>query len=191
MDSALSTALRPLPSCGVLPSYGSSGLETRNTEWYALRTKPHTEKAVREMLEWHNVECYLPLAVRRRRVDDQRKQGAQPLFPGYLFCHTSLRIPFRIVSIPGVLGFVGCAGTPAPVPDDQILALRCLEDSRRALRSGELFTEGQKVRVCSGALKGLVGSIQKVKREDLLVVSIELLRRAVYVSIEADCVEWV
>ena len=189
MDSALSTALTPLTGYGFPSCYERPYQTIGDLYWYALRTKPRAEKAVCEMLAWNKVEPYLPLEVSRHYLDDQRKQVQRPLFPGYVFCHASLQIPFRIVSIPGALGFVGCAGCPTPVPDDQILTLRRLEDSRRALRASGLFAEGQKVRVRRGALMGLEGRIHKVKKEYLLVVSIELLQRSVCVSLEEDCVE--
>lgn len=189
MDSAMSMALTPLPGYGFTSGHGLCCQTIGDLYWYALRTRPRAEKAVCEMLAWNKVESYLPLKVGRQRLDDQRKQVQRPLFPGYVFCHASLQIPFRIVSIPGSLGFVGCAGCPTPVPDAQILALRRLEDSRRVLRASGLFAEGQKVRVRSGALMGLEGRIHKVKKEYLLVVSIELLQRSVCVSLDEDCVE--
>jgi len=189
VDSALTTALNLIPGYGFPPYYDRSSPTIGDVRWYALRTKPRAEKSVREMLEWNKVESYLPLEVGRRSSNDRRKQAPRPLFARYVFCHASLQIPFRIVSIPGVLGFVGCGGCPTPVPDDQVLALRRLEDSRRALRVSGLFVEGQKVRVHSGALTGLEGRIHQVKKEYLLVVSIELLQRSVCVSLEEDCVE--
>lgn len=189
MDSGLTTALNPLPGYGFPPCCERSDQTIGDARWYALRTRPRAEKAVHEVLGWNKVESYLPLEAGRQHSNDQRKQARRPLFTGYVFCRASLQIPFRIVSIPGVLGFVGCAGRPTPVPDDEVLALRRLEDSRRALRASGLFVEGQRVRVHSGALMGLEGRIHKVKREYLLVVSIELLQRSVCVSLEEDCVE--
>ena len=189
MDSAMVTALNTLPGCGIPLYCERSDPAIRDARWYALRTKPRTEKAVHQILAWNKVESYLPLEVGGRQTNDQRKQAPRPLFTGYVFCHASLQLPFRIVSIPGVLGFVGCAGRPTPVSDDEVLALRRLEDSRRAMRVSGLFVEGQRVRVRSGALTGLEGWVHKVKKECLLVVSITLLQRSVCVSLEEDCVE--
>jgi transcription antitermination factor NusG len=139
-------------------------------------------------LEWKQIEAFLPLHTARRKRQGHWQQYLAPLFPGYVFCRTALDIPFRIVSIPGVIGFVGCDGHPSPVKDEEIEAIRHLEQCQRPLRAVPLFTEGERVRVTSGALAGLEGRIQRVKGKSLLVVSVEMLNRAVLVSLDGDCV---
>ena len=158
-------------------------------KWYALHTRPRAERVVRAHLLWYRIESFYPLQRKRRSRIEERKEATSPLFPGYIFCRTALDIPLRIVSIPGVLRFVGCEGRPTPVLDAEIAAIQRLEQSCRALRSMPFFEQGQRVRVCGGALEGLEGRVLRVKNKDMLVVSVELLRRSVCVSLESDCVE--
>ena len=47
-----------------------------------------------------------------------------PLFPGYVFVRLALCDRLRVLQIPSVVRLVGINGHPAPLPDDEIEALR-------------------------------------------------------------------
>jgi len=147
------------------------------------------ERSVRDVLAWYSFEAYLPVEAGGRLRAAPASAAVRPLFPGYVFCHTSLNVPLRIVTLPGVVGFVGCRGVPVPVLDEELQALRQLEKSNRVLRASGLFHEGQKVRVCSGALEGLEGWVRCVKKRNHLIISVDFLKSAISVSLEGDCLE--
>ena len=158
-------------------------------KWYALRTKPRTEEPVASLLSFRAITSYLPLTTERRRSPDGWKHVRKPLFPGYVFCHTSLDIEFRIVTVPGVLGFVSFSRHPAEIQAGELAAIRQMLSSGRRLKTLKPYYEGQRVRISSGALTGLEGRILRVKNEDRLVVTVEFLRRSVSVALEGDCIE--
>ena len=156
--------------------------------WFALRVKPNAEKAIAGALRRAGVEEYLPLVQRRQKWSDRWKLVEFPLFSGYVFCRTSFQCPYRVVSTPGVVGFVGFGGTPAAIPEWQIETVRRLIASGRRLWPMALLREGQRVAIQSGPLEGLEGILKKIKNDRQLVVGVELLNRSVAVTLDGDAV---
>jgi transcription antitermination factor NusG len=156
--------------------------------WFALRVKPNAEKAAAAFLRRAGVEEYLPLVRDRRRWSDRWREIDAPLFPGYVFCRMPQDNGIRVVRTPGVLGFVGFGGDPAPIPENEIEAVRRMLASGRKLWTLMLQREGQRVRIRSGPLEGLEGVLLKIKDDEHVVVGLELLQRSVAVTLEGDTV---
>ena len=79
-------------------------------------------------------EEFLPVYQCRRRWSDRLKEVEFPLFPGYVFCRLNPQYRLPLLTIPGVLHFVGIGKTPVPLEDAEITAIQA------AVRSG-LSTE--------------------------------------------------
>jgi transcription antitermination factor NusG len=158
-------------------------------QWFALRVKPHAEKTVDSVLRSHGIESLLPIYADRRRWSDRIKSVDRPLFPGYLFCRPNPDTPLKIVTVPGAVGFVGFGRGPQPIPAPEINAIMRILDSGRRLRPLSLIHEGQRVSIQAGPLAGLNGRVVRIKDDQCLVVSIELLQRSVAVAIDGDSVE--
>ena len=153
-------------------------------QWFALRVKSRAEKVVAMMARNKGFEEFLPIYRSRHHWSDRTKSVEMPLFPGYVFCRLNPQRRLPLLTIPGVLHFVGIGKVPVPIEETEITAIR------RALESG-LSTEpwpflevGQRVRLEGGPLAGLEGVLTEARKEQRLVVSITLLRRAVAVGIE-------
>jgi transcription antitermination factor NusG len=176
ISAALSQAEPALP---VLPEAGD---ERGVPKWYAAYTSANQEKRVAQELGRRSVECYLPLYGSVRRWKDRRVRLELPLFPGYVFVRVALRERLRVLQIPGVARLVGFDGHPAPVPNEDIEAIRmCLSGDRALLPHP--YLEGQRVRVLSGPLAGLTGVVVRQKKQARLVISFDLLMRSVSVEI--------
>ena len=78
----------------------------------------------------------------------------------------------------------------APVPEDDIVALKRLVESGKA-SPHPYVGAGMRVKVCTGAFKDVEGYVQKVKNQDHLIVSLHLLQRSVSVHIDTDAVQLV
>ena len=163
-------------------------LENNAISWYALRVRPKAEWSIAASLRLAGLEEFLPLVRRGRQWSDRWKESEQPLFPGYVFCRMSLENPYRVVRTPGIAGFVGFQGVPAPIPEEEIDAVKRMLDSERRLRPTALLREGQRVKVRSGPLSGLEGLLKRIKNERLLVVNLNLLQRSVAVELDGDAV---
>jgi transcription antitermination factor NusG len=152
--------------------------------WYAAYTCANHEKGVAQQLERRSMECFLPLYESVRRWKDRRVRLRLPLFPGYVFVRFALRDRLRALQIPGVARLVGFDGHPAPVPNEDIEAIRACLNGWHSVRPHRYLHRGQRVRVLSGPLAGLAGIVVREKKTSRLVVSLDLLMRSV--SVEFD-----
>jgi transcription antitermination factor NusG len=176
ISAALTQVERPLP---LIPEASE---ERAVPKWYAAYTSANQEKRVAHELGRRAVECYLPLYGSVRRWKDRRVRLELPLFPGYVFVRVARCERLRVLQIPGVARLVGFDGHPAPVPNEDIEAIRtCLSGDRALLPHP--YLEGQRVRVLSGPLAGLTGVVVRQKKQARLVISFDLLMRSVAVEI--------
>jgi transcription antitermination factor NusG len=157
--------------------------------WYALHVRCHAEKNVSRMLEGRGYEQYLPLYRERTQWSDRVKQLDLPLFPGYVFCRLEVALRRPVLTVPGVVAIVGFGSTFAPVPEDQISAVRDIVRSGLPSSPWPFLKEGQRIRVSTGSLEGVEGLLIQVKNEYRVVVSVPLLQRSVAVEIDRDCIQ--
>jgi transcription antitermination factor NusG len=152
--------------------------------WFALRVKSRCEKIVSTLARYKGFEEFLPLYQTRRRWSDRFRVVELPLFPGYVFCRTNPELRLPLLTIPGVLSFVGIGKVPVPIADAEI------DTIQRALGGGLLaepypFLEvGQRVRLAEGPLTGLEGFLVEVRKQHRILVSVSLLKRSVAVEID-------
>ena len=157
--------------------------------WYAAYTCAQHEKRVAAELGMREVEHFLPLYSSVRRWKDRRVQLELPLFPGYVFVRLALRDRLRVVQIPSVVRLVGLTGLPTALPDEEMEILRTgLGQSLRA-EPHPFLSVGRRVRITSGPFAGLEGILKQRKNNLRLVVSLELIQRAVAVDVDAADVE--
>src|SRR6516162_4006165 len=155
------------------------------TKWYAAYTSAHHEKRVAEQLERRSVESFLPLYESVRRWKDRRVRLQMPLFPGYVFVRMSSRDRLKVLQVPGVAHLVGFGGQLAPVPEEDIQAIRaCLAGPHRA-QPHRYLKRGQRVQVLNGPLIGFAGLVVRQRNSTRFVISFELLQRSVAVEIDA------
>jgi transcription antitermination factor NusG len=176
------TACIPLP----LPLAVSPPLPREFTElrWYAAYTCPRHEKRVMEQLQRKSVESFLPLFGTVRRWKNGPARVQLPLFPGYVFTRIALRDRLQILELPGVVRLVGFNGLPAALPDEQIEGLRNALGNRSRVEPHPYLPVGLRVRILRGPFAGLEGILRRRKTSLRVVVSIELIRRAVSLEIE-------
>jgi transcription antitermination factor NusG len=158
-------------------------------QWYAAYTSPRHEKSVARQLEERHIDCFLPLYRSMRRWKDRRKEVALILFPGYVFVRMlpSDRLP--VLQLPGVVRFVTFHGSPSPLPENEIEALRKgLENHIRA-KSHPYLKAGRRVRVKNGAMAGAQGILIRRKQGCRLIISLDAIMRSVALEIDEEDVE--
>ena len=156
--------------------------------WYAAYTLPRHEKVVAEQLGLRRVETYVPLYLSTRRWAERRALVQLPLFPGYVFVRISVGERIRVLNHPGVLRLVTFNGRPAPLPDHEIEQLRAALELAKA-EPFPFLIPGKRVRVRSGALGGLEGTILRRKGRMRLVVSVEAIQRSIVFDLDATDLE--
>ena len=163
------------------------------SRWFAVWTRSRQEKVVAATLSKLGVHHYLPLKSELRKWSDRKQMVETPLFSGYLFVNINLSTNSRlqVLKAPGVGSLVGNQMGPMPIPDRQI------EDIRRLITVGAecsvqpVLKEGDRVRVVQGALAGVEGTLIRSGSASRLLVSIEMIRQSLSVSILRSDVELV
>ncbi len=165
-------------------------LNTNATEhWYVLMVKPQHERTVAAHLAAKGIEEYAPMYIARRQWSDRVKQVAMPLFPGYVFCKTSLDCRTAVLQTTGVLGMVSFGGVPAPVPESELFAIMRMTSSGLPIEPMEYLRRGETVRVIDGPLRGLSGRVLQCEGRTRVVVGIDLLQRSVAVEVDRCCLD--
>jgi transcription antitermination factor NusG len=169
-----------------LPTIPENAISTAGN-WYALYTCPRHEKRVAEQIEQRHISCFLPLYRSVRRWKDRRKELELALFPGYVFVRIEPQTRLRVLNLPGVVRMVTFNGQPAALPEAEIESLRRGLAGRARMAPHPYLQMGRRVRLRSGPMAGLEGTLSRRKEGLRLVVSIEMLMRAVAVEVdEAD-----
>jgi transcription antitermination factor NusG len=161
---------------------------TNELPWFALQVRSGRENQVCDQLSAKGYDLFLPLYTCRKRWSDRIKKVELPLFPGYLFCRFDPYDRLPILKTPWLLQIVGFSHIPAPVNDEEIFAVRKLIASGAAAQPWPFGSVGERVRIDSGPLRGVVGVLTQFKGNDKLVVSITLLQRSVAIEIDSALV---
>jgi len=157
--------------------------------WYAIYTRHQHEKTVAQILTSKGFETLLPLYPSARRWTDRTKLLFLPLFPCYVFINADLERRLAIMMTPGVHALVSNAGQPAAIPPAEIDAVRRAVESGARVEPHPLLKCGDWVRVKCGPLQGIEGILVRKKNVYRLVLSVEMLGKAVAVEIDSFLVE--
>jgi transcription antitermination factor NusG len=162
-----------------------------NSHWYAVHTRARHEKMVVERLLEQGVSTYLPMVKETHRWSDRKKIVELPLFSCYVFARFTPRNEdrLRVCRTHGVLQVIGMQGEALPIPDEQIDAVRLLINEQLPWTAHPFLKIGQRVRICSGALKGVEGILVARNGDRTLVVSVDVIQRSLAVRIEGYQVE--
>lgn len=167
----------PFPPQGAAPAF----------PWFAVWIKGRLEQNAASHLRSRGFQPFVPTYVERRRWSDRIRKVELPLFPGYLFCQFDPDDRLPILTTPGVLQVLGVGAGKAllPVPEPEIEAIRTIVNSGLPKGPWPYLKVGQRVRIGSGPLDGVEGILTEVRGVCRLVVSVELLHRAVSVEIDS------
>jgi len=173
------------------PAFLAVGAGEGVESWFALQTRARHEKVAVQRLLDKGVTTFLPLVRQVHRWSDRRKTVEVPLFSCYLFVKLAPRNNehLRVLTVDGVLRFVGNQGLGTPIPDDQIDTIRMLVEEQLPYCSHPFLKIGQRVRIRSGALNGVEGILVSRSGERSLVVSLDAIQRSLAVRIEGYEVE--
>ena len=153
--------------------------------WFAIWTRSRHEKVVEEQLDARDIEVFLPTVMRWSRWKDRKKQVTWPLFPGYCFARFEPSDTLPILKCPGVVSIVSIAGTPAPIPEYEVEGIRRLVASELKFDPCPFVREGMMVEVVHGPLNGVIGRLVRKGAHARLILAVELVGRAVSVTVDA------
>jgi transcription antitermination factor NusG len=157
--------------------------------WYAIHTRSRHEKVVRDQFLAKGITHLLPLHRKRSAWKDRVKTIEVPLFGGYIFGHFALQDKLQILQTIGVVRLVSLNGMPAPIPDEQIAAVRALVEHQLSYDPYPYLKEGMRVRVKRGPLTGAEGILVEKRRHYRFIISVDLIQKSVAVDIDAADIE--
>jgi len=160
-----------------------------NRHWYAVYTAPQHEKSALKHLGLREIESFLPTyETVRNWKNRQRVKLILPLFPAYLFVRINLSERARVLQSPGVLRIVGNNKESVPLPDSEVEFLRAGACSHRIEPYRDLII-GEKVRVRSGVMQGLQGTLVRKSNSLRFVLTLELINQHAAIQVDAEDLE--
>ena len=159
--------------------------EAAGERWYAIWTRSRHEQVVRTQLDDKQVPAFLPTLTKWSRWKDRRKQIEVPLFPGYVFARFDADERLAVLKCSGVVSIVSINGAPAPVPDQEIDAVRTLVASTLPYDPCPTIKTGTMVEVVHGPLKGVTGRLTRKGSQARLVLAVNLIGQGVSVQVDA------
>ena len=155
--------------------------------WHVAHTRPRCEKKVAEFCTREGWEHTLPLYRSVKRYRGKKLVFHKPLFPGYVF----LRIAFgqratlrQHQHVANLLEPPDQAEFAAQLAD----ILRAL-DGETEVRLAPQITEGQRVRIRQGPLRGIEGVVAARSGVLEVVLRLDFIGQAAAVKVLADEVE--
>jgi transcription antitermination factor NusG len=165
--------------------YVPVSVSTALQAWFALRTRYRHEHLVRDQLVAKGIEAFLPTVSRWSRRKDRKKRLDWPLFEGYCFSRFHMPARFGVLGCFGVIEIVSVDKVPAPIANEEVDGIRRLVASGLQYEPHPFLREGDRVRVVGGPLTGVTGRLVRKNSQARLVLSVELVRAAVSVEVDA------
>ena len=164
--------------------------------WYVVHTYSGYENKVKDTLE-KSVEnngmqdLILEVRVPMEEVveirNGERVKSTRKVYPGYVLVHMieTSESWYVVRNTRGVTGFVGSAGKPIPLTEEEILSLGV---EKREVHVG--YAIGDSVKVVDGPLDGFLGPVEEIDVErDRVRVIVSMFGRETPVDLQLDQVE--
>lgn len=157
--------------------------------WYAVFTYPQHEKSAARQLEIRAIESFLPtyqcVRVWKNR---QRMKTVLPLFPTYLFVHINSKERTTVLQSPGVIQIVGNRRESMTLQDSEIEFLRS-EFCRQRIEPFSDLVIGTKVRIKSGVMQGVEGTLVRKSDSMRFVLTLKLINQHAAIQVCAEDLE--
>jgi len=147
--------------------------------WFALYTFSKAEKQVKKRLDEKPVINYLPLIRTPRVWSDRIKIIEVPLFRSYVFIFCTEAESIGLSNLKGVVKVIGNDRKPVKITQREIDAIhRFIE-----IAEGKQICEGSEVEVLVGAMRKIIGSIER-KNKKYVYLRIKHLNAKIVVKID-------
>lgn len=142
--------------------------------WFAIYTKPRTEKKVAERLQQIGIEVYCPMVKQVKQWSDRKKKVETPLIASYVFVNLTESERPKVFEVSGVVRYLFWLGKPAQVAQQDIERLQnTLQDNYTSIQT-EALQPGTKMTIPAGPFKGKEGTITNANDKRVQLVLEEL-----------------
>jgi hypothetical protein len=152
--------------------------------WYLVYTRSRHEKLLARNLLSESMSFYLPLVSKEHFARGRRTHSYLPVFSGYLFYFGDA--PMDVYKLAPA-----CVSSVMPVANEiglvnELRGIQILLSSGIQLTIEASLLPGDRVRVKSGCMTGLEGTVLKRKGRTRLLVAVNYLQQGVSIEID-DC----
>jgi transcription antitermination factor NusG len=160
------------------------------TGWYAVYTKPRTEKKLNDALRQKGIESFLPLIQIKKKWSDRFKLVLTPLFTSYIFVRIAYeKESLKVLNEPNAMNFVFFAGKPALIENNDMELIKLfLEEypEKIKIQQNEKLKKGNQVLIQSGPFAGRRAVIEKIKNNYKVVLNLPLLNRVISIEVKKE-----
>lgn len=176
-------------------TYSAEGTELLSVRdwhktWWVAYTKPRQEKSLaRDLLE-RNITYFLPMVLRETSSGGRRRRNMYPLFPSYLFFAGDDDARLSCLRTERVVQMLDAVGENQYRLQQELSALAVILDhSPGEIELYSSLLPGAHVRVKSGPLRDVEGTIIETNNGHKLQLAVSLLGVGAVVEIHPDLVE--
>jgi transcription antitermination factor NusG len=130
----------------------------------------------------------VPLKKEKRKWSDRIKLVVTPLINGYVFVNVTEKNRDEVFKSAGVLNYVRYNGGDAVIREEEINALKSIEEKGYYVEGnfGGDFEKGDLVKIKYGPFKGLYGSVFQKGNEEEFVIQIEGIGYTLRVKVPSE-----
>ena len=162
---------------------------TDNKKWNALYVSSRQEKNAVKILLEKSIEAYVPLVKTMKQWSDRKKMVELPLTNGYIFVRIDVIEQEKVRQTKGVVNFVRSDGKIAIVRQEEIDRLKQLIELGYQMEASGInrqYKPGQKVKITSGALKGIEGFVVQSKEGKSIDILLESIGQSIRVKLPKE-----
>ena len=153
-------------------------------KWLAVYTRPRHEKAVEKEFQKKGFEVYLPMLKERRKWSDRKKWVEFPMFRSYVFVRIKIKNTLFVLQTPSVVKVIKFGEEVAVVRNESIEAIKLMIEGGYNPEPLNYFIKGDPVEVKDGPLKGLVGEVIRLDKNDRLLVRVDAIQHSISIQID-------
>jgi hypothetical protein len=151
--------------------------------WWVLHTRPRSEKSLARVAVRESISFFLPVYVHRWRSNGRLFKSTLPLFPGYLFVHSTDVARVKLQD-------TGWVANVLPVNDQQrlqtdLVRVHGVMGAGVPMNPEPRLPVGTRVRVTAGPLCGLEGLVVRQSKQLRLVLEVRFMQQGVSVEVES------
>jgi transcription antitermination factor NusG len=155
--------------------------------WYVAHTRPRCEKKLLQYCARESLVASLPCYKSAHKYRGKTVVFKKPLFPGYVFLQILAAKRAVVLQSDYLANLLEVT--------DQALFVRQLDEVMRALetdleiRLARIITEGLRVKIKSGPLRGIEGLVEKRYGMTTVLLRLDFINQAAAVKLEASDLE--
>ena len=162
-------------------------MSTQGDNWKVVYVAPRAEKKVSKRLTELGIENYVPIVREKRKWSDRMKWVELPMISGYVFVRPNLVQRDHVLQIVSVLNYVRYNKADAKVRDEEIKAIKSIEEKGYYVESiQQKVQSGDKVVIAFGPFSGLKGTVTNHHSELVYTVMMDSLDIVLKIKVPAE-----